>query len=160
EESDSGKLLAAAAPQPMRGRSWLWAAGLLALSVISATVVWLTRSPTKAPQVELTAVPLTTYPGNERMPTSSPDGNQVAFVWDGDKQDNDDIYVKLIGPGQPLRLTNDPAQDYSPAWSPDGTSVAFLRALPGEKSAVLLVPPIGGLERKLAETSASGPLSL
>ena len=30
-------------------------------------------------------------------PSFSPDGNQVAFSWNGEKQDNFDIYVKLIG---------------------------------------------------------------
>jgi hypothetical protein len=40
----------------------------------------------------------------------------VAFVWNGEKQDNFDIYVKLMGTaGPPLRLTNDPARDDSPA---------------------------------------------
>ena len=56
-------------------------------------------------------------------------------------QDNQDIYVKLIGTGgRPLRLTTDRAADYSPAWSPDGRFIAFLRELPGEKAAVLLIP--------------------
>jgi eukaryotic-like serine/threonine-protein kinase len=153
EESDSGKLLAASVPQPARRKSWLWGAGLLALLAIGATVLLLTRSTTKAPQVELTAVPLTSYPGIEDQPTFSPDGSQVAFVWNGEKQDNEDIYVKLIGSGGYLRLTTDPARDYNPAWSPDGTSIAFLRDLPGGRTAVVLIPPIGGPERKLVETS-------
>src|SRR5262249_14488147 len=112
EESDSGKLLAAPAAQTGRRRSWLWVGGLLTLLAISATFLWLIRSNTKAPQAELTAVPLTSYPGREDGATFSSDGNQVAFVWDGEKQDNDDIYVKLVGPGPSLRLTTDPARDY------------------------------------------------
>ena len=100
-------------------------------------------------------MPLTSYPGMEDQPSFSPDGNQVAFEWNGEKQDNDDIYVKLIGSGGWLRLTSDPARDYSPAWSPDGSSIAFLRDLPGGRTAVRLVPPIGGSERKLAETTTS-----
>src|SRR5262249_52445993 len=96
EESDSGKLLPVSGVQPPRHRSWLWAVGLLIFLAISTAVVWLTRSPTKTPQVELTAVPLTSYPGIEDQPAFSPDGNQIAFVWDGEKQDNEDIYVKLI----------------------------------------------------------------
>jgi eukaryotic-like serine/threonine-protein kinase len=75
----------------------------------------------------------------------------VVFAWNGEKQDNFDIYVKLIGSGLPLRLTSHPAEDFSPAWSPDGRWIAFLRNLPGGKAAVLLIPPIGGPERKLAE---------
>src|SRR5262245_25094081 len=42
-------------------------------------------------------VPLTSYPGVEEWPSFSLDGSQVAFSWNGDKQDNYDIYVKLIG---------------------------------------------------------------
>jgi Tol biopolymer transport system component len=72
-------------------------------------------------------------------------------MWNGADQNNFDIYVKLIGAGPPLRLTTDPAVDTSPAWSPNGRSVAFLRELTGGRFAVILVPPIGGPERKLAE---------
>src|SRR5438270_417628 len=87
-------------------------------------------------------------------PTFSPDGNQVAFTWFGETRDNEDIYVKLIGTtGSPLRLTTDAAKDYSPAWSPDGRFIAFLRNLPRGKCAVLLIPALGGRERKLAEIS-------
>jgi Tol biopolymer transport system component len=78
----------------------------------------------------------------------------VAFTWNGQKQDNYDIYVKLIGTGgSPLRLTTDPAADLSPAWSPDGRFIAFFRLLPREpeKAAVMLIPALGGPERKLAE---------
>ena len=76
---------------------------------------------------EPTVVPLTSYPGTEDMPSLSPDGNYVAFRWDGDAEDNFDIYVKLVGPGNPLRLTTDPAPDLLPKYSPDGNWIAFLR---------------------------------
>ena len=77
----------------------------------------------------------------------------MAFQWDGEKRDNWDIYVKLIGLGDPLQLTTDPEQDHSPAWSPDSRYIAFLRgAFAEEKAEVFLVPALGGQERKLAET--------
>src|SRR5262249_42173075 len=116
-----------------------------------AVAVWFYRPTTKVPEAPLTAVPLTSYPGTESQPSFSPDGNQVAFSWDGEKQDNFDIYIKLIGPDKPLRLTHDPASDSNPAWSPDGRSIAFLHELPGEKAAVLLMPALGGSARKLGE---------
>ena len=50
----------------------------------------------------LIAVPLTTDPGYEGMPSLSPDGSQVAFGSFGEKLDNLDIYVKQIGGGPPL----------------------------------------------------------
>src|SRR5262249_59166862 len=99
--------------------------------------VWFGRSRARS-ETLLTAIPLTSYPGVQSAPTFSPDGNQVAFCWDGEKQDNTDIYVKLVGPGPPLRLTSNPAEDCRPAWSPDGRSIAFLRQLPAGRAAVLL----------------------
>ena len=55
---------------------------------------------------EATVVPLTSYPGTEDMPSLSPDGNYVAFRWNGNGEDNFDIYVKLVGPGT-LHSTDD-----------------------------------------------------
>jgi Tol biopolymer transport system component len=96
-------------------------------------------------------VPLTALPGVVRSPTFSPDGNHVAFTWNGPRQDNSDVYVLQIGAGAPLRLTTDAATDYSPAWSPDGRAIAFLRERPDpEPHELRLVPPLGGPERKVA----------
>jgi serine/threonine protein kinase len=63
-------------------------------------------------------VPITTLPGSKGFPAFSPDGNQIAFSWNGGTGDNRDIYVKLIDAGEPLRLTTNPAADFSPTWSP------------------------------------------
>ena len=152
EESESGRL-AAASPVPRRlRRKLVWSLALVGVLGLAVLMFWLLRpGPQAAP---LQAVPLTTYPGEECYPSFSPDGNQVAFVWDGERQDNRDIYVKLIGgPEKPLRLTTDSASDLSPAWSPDGRYVAFLReqAGAGHNSSVLLVPAIGGPERLVTE---------
>ena len=150
EESDAGTINAAPARARRRDRRLVWILTLLAIIAVGGTL-WFIRRAREAPEPALTAVPLTTYPGFEADPSFSPDGNQVAFTWDGEKRDNDDIYVKLIGTGgPPLRLTTDPAPDFSPAWSPDGRFIAFLRELSPEKSAVLLIPALGGPERKLA----------
>jgi Tol biopolymer transport system component/serine/threonine protein kinase len=157
EESDSGTLSAAPVAVERRDRRLAWAAWLLAVIAIGAGALWYFRSPVKTPETPLTAVPLTTYPGSQFAPTFSPDGNQVAFTWNGEEQDNFDIYVKLIGTGgPPLRLTTDPADDVSPAWSPDGRFIAFLRRSPTAKNAILLIPALGGPERKLAEVLFSG----
>src|SRR5262245_37100036 len=123
EESDSGTLLAAPPAKPTASRSLVWGSGLLVLLIIAGLAVWFLRSRTKRQDVFPTIVPLTTYAGMEFNPSFSPDGNQVAFSWNGEKQDNFDIYLKLIGLGEPFRLTKDPADDYSPAWSPDGRSI-------------------------------------
>jgi eukaryotic-like serine/threonine-protein kinase len=97
-------------------------------------------------------VPFTTFPGSELSPTFSPDGNQIAFAWDGEKGDNFDIYVKLIDAGGPVRLTTNPAADLSPAWSPDGRYIAFSRVTKSELG-IFIIPALGGPERKLSTAS-------
>ena len=70
-------------------------------------------------------VPLTTLTGYEILPAFSPDGKQVAFVWSGEYQNNQDVYVKVVGDERALRLTFHPGPDWFPAWSPDGRYIAF-----------------------------------
>jgi eukaryotic-like serine/threonine-protein kinase len=157
EESDSGKLSALPASQRRLGRRLVWSA-VLAAFILCAGTLWFMRSPGKTPE-ELNPVPLTTYPGAQGWPSFSPDGNLVAFGWTGEKQDNGDIYVKMIGTnGPPSRLTTDAAPDGYPAWSPDGRFIAFLRVLPSGKRALQVIPAIGGQERRIVETfSVSHP---
>jgi Tol biopolymer transport system component/DNA-binding winged helix-turn-helix (wHTH) protein len=127
-----------------------WFAIVLAAMATGAVSVWfLTRGGADDPIPQ--PIPLTTYPGIERSPSFSPDGSHVAFSWNGENQDNFDIYVKVIGSDPPHRLTTHSAPDSDPAWSPDGRWIAFLRDL-GGKGEVLLIPAVGGIERKLAET--------
>ena len=150
EESDSGKLGAVMSPKPHRGRLG-WTIAFLAVVAAAVGTIWFARSAHTSPEPTLTVAPLTTYPGFQGEPSFSPDGNQVAFSWEGYKQDNLDIYVKLIGTsGPPLRLTTDSLPDYGPAWSPDGRYIAFLRDSQ-ENGAVILIPALGGPERKIGE---------
>ena len=101
----------------------------------------------------LEAVPLTALPGQEISPSFSPDGNQVAFGWDGETNGAGfDLYVKVIGTDKPLRLTNHPAPWLGVAWSPDGRNIAVHR-LTREDPGIFLVPALGGPERKLASTN-------
>src|SRR5262245_57429712 len=93
-------------------------------------------------------IPFSTFQGSETSPAFSPDGNQIAFVWSGEQDDNLDIYVKLIDGGNPLRLTTDAAADLNPVWSPDGRYVAFYRQ-EEEGGGIFVVPALGGPERKL-----------
>jgi Tol biopolymer transport system component len=90
---------------------------------------------------------LTSYEGFEAQPSFSPDGNQVVFVW------NDDIFVRLIGAGDPVPLTNTPERETSPVWSSDGRWIAFVRQVGENREAVIRIPALGGKERKLKEIS-------
>ncbi len=98
---------------------------------------------------------LTSYPGDEREPSISPDGSYVAFSWSGPASDNYDIYVVQAGGQPPLRLTRDPAPDSFPAWSPDGRQIAFIRQNAGAAD-IIVVPPLGGPERTLHRFSRFG----
>jgi Tol biopolymer transport system component/predicted Ser/Thr protein kinase len=122
---------------------------LIPAAAVIAGVLWMLRGHAPPPPPSVLS-PLTTFPGDERLPAFSPDGHLVAFVWGGDKRDNTDIYVKPVGGGAALRLTTDPGDDTAPAWSPDGSQIAFIRRQAGA-SAVYLTPPVPGSERKIAD---------
>lgn len=146
--SDGGTRLSRRVP---RAASLALAAGL---TIGAGFWLWNTRhGPGMARDLE--AVPLTSYLGIEFSPAFSPDGRQVAFVWNGNGQDNFDIYTTLIGSARSVRLTGNPAVDYSPAWSPDGRSIAFCRGTETPGGAVWIIPAIGGAERKLLDLATA-----
>jgi Tol biopolymer transport system component/predicted Ser/Thr protein kinase len=112
------------------------AALLTALAGVGLASVW-TGGRATAP----TVLPFTSFAGTESTPAFAPDGETLAYSWDGPDEDNVDIYLQAIG-GSPVRLTSDAAPDTNPAFSPDGTLVAFVR---GRR--LLVVPRGGGAER-------------
>ncbi len=149
--------LHAAAPltaqKPSR-RSWM----LVTLGAVvvfgSAALGWRAAHPREpVDTAPMRSVPLTSFPGSESQPSFSPDGNQVAFAWNQGKEDDLDIWVKVVEAGMPLQLTKTPALEFSPAWSPDGKYIAFLRQTT-DSAGFFLIPALGGLERKLSDASA------
>ena len=150
--------VASGRPHPQRNlasRVWL-ALGVLTTLTAGLFAFLLTRPTTTS--AYYSAVPLTSKSGAQLCPSFAPDGEGVAFSWDGERQGNFDIYVKQIGGGAPLRLTSDPRPDVSPTWSPDGRSIAFIRLSPDDTGEVLLIPPLsGGRERRLAQVRAPYP---
>jgi probable HAF family extracellular repeat protein len=147
-------ILSSTGPAFRKPRSMIGVVASLALAGAAAQLgsfAWLKwRAPENPEPVH--ALPLNTLPGAQRYPSFSPDGNHVAFTWTGPKHDNQDVYIQQIGSGYPLRLTLDSRIDYNPVWSPDGRWIAFLRRKwEAGTSELLLIPPLGGPERKLAE---------
>jgi eukaryotic-like serine/threonine-protein kinase len=134
----------------LRSRWMVLAVGIIG---VMAVVKW--RQHTAPQPAFLSAEPLTSYVGLQLCPSFAPGGERVAFSWEGEKEDNFDIYVKQIGVETPLRLTSDPSPDLSPAWSPNGRSIAFIRVLPHDRAEILLIPSLmGGPERRIAEMTA------
>ncbi len=66
---------------------------------------------------------LTFEPGEQHNPTFSPDGRFIAYM--SHTSGNSDIWVQLIGSGNPIQITHSPADDMFPDWSPDGNSIVF-----------------------------------
>jgi Tol biopolymer transport system component len=94
-------------------------------------------------------VPIANEIGEEYGPAVSPDGRQVAYVWDGDGV-NLDIYVKNLAGGPPRRITDDPRPDLYPSWSPDGRSLAYVRR--GDPvNDIVVRPAAAGAERTITQ---------
>ncbi len=134
----------------------LWAASSALFVLMVAGWLFMKYSVPKLPPPNL--VQISSYPGYELDPSFSPDGQQVAFCWNGDKEDNWDIYVKIVGETNALQLTRDPAAEYKPAWSPDGKKIAFRRYGP-KKSDIWSVSPLGGEEHKISDLQTLGQIS-
>jgi Tol biopolymer transport system component/serine/threonine protein kinase len=159
EESDSQAEAPAGAGTASHRRRRRWIAGAVGVLILATAVtaaLWRLRGPEPPPP---TVLPLT----SERLARGgsfSPDGTQIAFSSLGEREDNRDIRLKIVGQAEARRLTTDPAADLSPAWSPDGTQIAFLRSDPEVGHArIYLVSPLGGPERRLSEFPAWTQLS-
>jgi Tol biopolymer transport system component/tRNA A-37 threonylcarbamoyl transferase component Bud32 len=168
EESDS-QAVAPGGGAVARHRAWrrwlaLGAAGLLILGTVAAVTLWRLRRPELPPPTVVQLTP-TRRAGSGSF---SPDGSQIAFASAGEKGDNWDIWLKLVGEAEARRLTTDPAAESAPAWSPDGTQIAFLRQ-PGvtgrqildfyTRGTIHLVSPLGGPARRLSDFPARLQLS-
>ena len=102
-------------------------------------------------------VRITSYPGEEYYPALSPDGQSIAFTWNGPERDNFDIYTKKIDGGEPVRLTRSPFNDTQPEWSPDSQSIAFIREYPlnplWTPKEIFIIPAVGGQEKSISNFS-------
>jgi serine/threonine protein kinase/Tol biopolymer transport system component len=161
----SAESVARAVPRPGRRRSrllpWLGVGALVAASGFG----WWSWS-RRSPQVPLPPVKITPFAagvGSKWYPQLSPDGEKVAYGWQGPDDDNWDIFVQALGVGtKPLRLTEHPANDVGPVWSPDGRQIAFVRTSDRQVAfrrvsesggAIYTVPSLGGQERRLTDIS-------
>jgi Tol biopolymer transport system component/DNA-binding winged helix-turn-helix (wHTH) protein len=143
-------------PPQSRPVSRFWRAAVsVALVMVIGVSFWLTAFQPPPSWQPPRIVPFTVFQGNERQPSFSPDGNQIAFSWDGEKEDNQDIYIKQIGNELPLRLTTNSAADTWPCWSPDGRYIAFTREQP-EGTELYLIPSLGGPERRITRLVSPG----
>ena len=93
--------------------------------------------------------PAVTLTGRQANSVISPDGQHIAFAWQGTDGQNWDIYVQSVGADNPRRLTNDPVNEVLPAWSPDGLFLAFVAG--ADECGIFRVPLTGGPRVKMAQ---------
>jgi len=131
-----------------------WRLALLAAAFLACAVAIFVRTRPGRPVAEMNPVSLISTTQWVITPAFSSDGSRVAYHWtaspEASHNANDDpsgIYVKQIGGGPPVRLTRGYTDIY-PAWSPDDRYIAFYR---GGEETILLVPSIGGPERRIAK---------
>ena len=168
EESDSGRVAVSPnkekTPNTRLDNIMWWS--LAAVSFIAAAVTYhYSRStPPVLPQKDSL---LASLPGFLSHPDFSPDGNRIAFAWDGGTSGPTQIYLKVVGEGEPFRLTSGSEYASAPTWSPDGDTIAYLSSVykraghtVSEKNEatpstrLLLISALGGIPREIASYEA------
>ena len=142
-----------AAPRPRRGLfTTRNAAVLVALAVCALTLPFLYYSHSlRSKAGQPTVTPAVTNIGEKHTPSLSPDGQHLAFAWNGGAGNHFSLYVKLVGTEESLRLTEQASIDFNPVWSPDGRYIAFCRIAKGG-TGIYIIPSLGGVERRVRET--------
>jgi Tol biopolymer transport system component/DNA-binding winged helix-turn-helix (wHTH) protein len=129
---------------------------IIAMAVIFAVlaIVWFSTRRVSDPSPSLaTALPVTTFPGNEFHPTLAPDDKTIVFAWSGNDDQPPGLFLKQLDKEQPRRLTTSEYRDQHPAVSPDGTTVAFHRR-DKDGHSILTVSALGGATRLLTKTTS------
>ena len=135
--------------RPRRWRSvglWerlTWAVGALVCLVVGLRFH---NAPATLPNWTLTRI--TADAGLSGFPALSPDGNLMAYSSDRGLNGEQDLYVRQVAGGQPIRLTFDGAGNTTPDFSPDGTRIVFRSNRNG--GGIYEVPALGGEARLLA----------
>lgn len=88
------------------------------------------------------------------FPAVSPDGQRVAFSWQGD------VWVVGVDGGRAERLTVHPANDSTPVWSPDGKAIIFSSDRYGNSDLFRMNADGSGLKRLTAISASETPYSV
>ena len=129
-------------------QNWRWI--LLGLAVLVLVGIFFLKFRPNAPEQKSESQrklwQLTFDPGLSCEPSWSPDENLIAYS--SDRSGNFDIWVRPVGEGNPMRVTNSPTHDWQPDWSPLGNNLVFRSEREG--GGLYVVPVLGGNERKIS----------
>jgi len=153
---ESGNEISKPSLKRISHKALIFTIALIAVCIIALVILFLNNKPdNNLPPMR--TVRITSYPGEEYYPALSPDGQSIAFSWNGPEQDNFDIYTKKIDGGEPVRLTRSPFNDTQPEWSPDSQSIAFIREYPlnplWTPKEIFIIPAVGGQEKSISNFS-------
>ena len=126
-------------------RRW-WIAAIVSCVASAALGWWLHRPLSAPPPWKLTQ--LTSDSGLSSASAISPDGKLLAYASDRGQDTGQDLYVKQIAGGQPIRLTFDGRGNTTPDFSPDGNKIVFRSERDG--GGIYEIPAFGGEMRLLA----------
>lgn len=90
-------------------------------------------------------------PGDDWLPTWSPDGTRIA--WIAKRDGNDELYVADADGRNPERLTSDDADDRFPVWSPNSRQIVVARG-PANNEDLFLIDADTGDALRLTDNDA------
>ncbi len=128
----------------LKRKPTLWTGGVAILLALGAFAIRQTLQP-QAIQNEYHPQAVANMSNSEYWPAISPDGKFTAYAWKGKKDNNWDIYAKLIGTETILRITDQKTTELRPRWSNDGNFIFYIRYEKGT-GAIYKKPVVGGQE--------------
>ena len=135
-------------------------AGVAAVAVLGVgAATWSRLRPAAAWSAEGMR-PLTSEPGVETDPALSPDGRFLVYAAGPGFYGQNDLFLRSVSEGAPLRLTADPADESAPVWSPSGDRIAFVRQPAGEPCRIVVLPVPRGAERTVGRCSLASATRL
>ncbi len=138
------------AEPPASRRKWIALSGAgLATALIGAAFY----SRRRAPAPSLDAFAVTAFSGREDHPAFSPDGKQLAYIWDGEPG-HSAVYTQGQNAESAVRLTHSDVSEACPVWSSDGREIAFLRGIGQDRIEIRIRNLATGTEESVAELNA------